>query len=119
MNWRRGLFRLWAVSSIIWVIFTVIFVSEGIDANTLPHFWPKEHVGEFERYLTNWTETRFSGILELCKNDERCFDDAKWRRGGNRVIDIATIAVAPPILLLVFGLSLGWVISGFRERSPP
>jgi hypothetical protein len=35
MNWKRGLLRFWALSSIIWAIFTVIFVSEDLDANVM------------------------------------------------------------------------------------
>jgi hypothetical protein len=68
MDWRRGLFRLWVMASVIWVVAVIaLFLPAALGEDL--HGW----------------------------------------------FGLAAFVVLPPVLLLMLGRTLGWVLSGFRQ----
>lgn len=41
----------------------------------------------------------------------------KARKRRNAIVDIVQVAVIPPVAILLFGLAIGWIVSGFRRPA--
>jgi hypothetical protein len=102
MNWRRGLFRIWIVISALWLLGTaaVAFTDTGIPSLTKDC----RELLKFEDVKTG----QKLGPHEVAQCDDQ------WRKERMRLI---AIALGPPVTLLIVGLVLGWVRSGFRKSA--
>ena len=98
MRIARGLFRLWVVASILWVLFVSVMTWQT---------WPLDE----ER----------SGMTSAPTNDPE-FEawKAKNRIAERRdaLVKGAVIAFTPPVAVLLLGMSLMWVARGFRPEKP-
>jgi len=109
MNWRRGLWRLWLVFSLCWI------VAVGVAA------WREEA----------WIGTRISACAEAKgaqgANPFSCFDRDELARLKSAPVGLADVAAVikdyaafaflPPLIALVLGLLGVWVASGFARKS--
>jgi hypothetical protein len=115
VNWRRGFIRIWVVLSIVWIAGTGALA-----------------IYDWIKYSDYARET-----WAICKMTPEQLKAAVWEResgctnrwefapanvfaqfGGIATPDIPTQAaftVVPPIALLIGGLSIGWMLGGFRR----
>ena len=111
MNWRRGLVRVWVVLSAVWVL-----ASGGYElnrwvaySNEVRRMSPECVVATPPSpWCSDWTQ--FAPYNPYDK-----FIDGFPRR-PDIFIGVGLI-VLPPFVLLVCGVVLGWVGSGFRRNS--
>ena len=107
---ERGLFRLWLVVSIVWICTVVMLVWPTLTVADLPDApWVKQTSGKppFDpskpyRALTTEEFDRFDPVE---------FSVFKRRDEIKTEIEVAFV---PPLLLLMLGAALTWVIRGFR-----
>jgi hypothetical protein len=131
LNWRTGFFRAWVMGSVIWAICWSTLVLPGS--------------GETVK-LANMSDIELLSQLEECKMPpgspplpkgfylDDCLKRLKldgrvlerWG-GGDTLIEqsfrvahalLPTFALllAPPLFILLFGVSIAWVFSGFLSR---
>ena len=106
MNWRRGLIRLWLLVSVLWVGFVASIAYYGA---VVPRQAAAAQAGCFEA-------RKLDGNLG---NPFGCFDDASpfadlipW---SSDLFKYGALAFAPVVTMLVLGLSIGWILAGFRR----
>jgi hypothetical protein len=140
MSWRSGFFRLWVVVSGIWAVTTVAFLGWEIIQPFPP--WdihvPNADILEFPM---NTPRPAMKGaIIDYLKEQEakepseqRKLDDSiDWGPSADKlmegyrprgrtgpIVEMLEVAVSLPAILLILGLSFGWVIRGFRRPSTP
>lgn len=135
MQWARGFFRVWIIISILWIGVVVMIAKP----ETYPLLWhgskwdigtPTGHQFILDASMTReqleqtldsalrQEEARAghkleSGIREVLLNhvDER-------ERARDQAPQIWLITILPPIALLLLGIAIGWVLSGFRSSKP-
>jgi hypothetical protein len=109
MNIRRGLFRVWLVLTVVWVVAAIL-----VQSRPPPPFNPNI---PYEEWFADLPIPRTrSGCEEAAKKEPRvvigtCVEYAhaqNWR-DAEKVIWV----VVPPILLLIFGVSVSWIRRGF------
>ena len=91
MNWLRGLFRAWVIASFIWMGGYVVYVWHTCAGSLNKELWCL--FGD-----NDWTE-RLSdfGLREYSYH--------------------ATWLIGPPILVLIGGIAVRWIVLGFRRKS--
>jgi hypothetical protein len=89
MKWRRGLFRMWVVLSVCWIVAVGAIAWSGM---------PRNYQGDEEH------PTGRSFIDRIVREHER-EQDIK--------LGVA-IAFVPPIIVLALGAATAWAIKGFR-----
>jgi hypothetical protein len=107
INWRRGAFRLW-------VLFAVIWLASATWVQTHPApFNPSDPFADIPSPRSQ------RGCEEAAKAEprviiEKCVARAAEQNWG----DVQRVAwvVLPPIGVLILGLGMWWVVSGFRPR---
>ena len=99
MNWRRGLFRLWLVASVLW-IGTVAWEAYALD------------------YCLNSTIRASDPFV--------CLDHIAWPLNLADLIPIgpsiareAVLALGPVVVALALWFAGTWVAGGFTNRSTP
>ena len=102
MNWRSGLFRLWLVLSVLWVL--VVGYIKWADTGTV--------------YATTKTgEPVFAVPTEFLQLfDVSTPGSEEWRPHWPRRVFAMGVIVAPPFALLALGHILGWIGRGFRSK---
>jgi len=90
MNWRRGLFRLWIIFSIIWIGYAGWDFSESCTRNAS---------GEL------YCPTGYSDWIQQLQY----FGLAAYARLALRLFGV-------PMVLLIVGLAAWWIMIGFRRR---
>jgi hypothetical protein len=134
MAWRRGFFRLWLVLSALW-IGLVVYLNEP---KTYTRFWNavyevKSSDGRVRRFnlagsqtelaadLTAWMQVQRPdiNISEMQTDLDELVTALKSEYQAE--LDEAKIAwlltVLPPLALSGFGLSIFWIVRGFRPRT--
>jgi hypothetical protein len=135
MNWRRGLFRLWAGSSLVWVAVLVV-----VACVELPVLYKAAYIVntyEFRRADGSKWEVRARTFDEANKVNKEYggegpiippslffyapdsapdSDEVKRLKDAfeRRAFSLASFALGPPALLGVLMLTGGWVVRGFR-----
>ncbi len=101
-NWRRGFLRLWVVFSVLWIggMVWMLLADDRIPSlsnscSELLNF----KVDEPGEYLTE-------PDVEAC--------EASWRKKWLALINILLV----PFVLLAIGLTIGWIVRGFRGKAP-
>lgn len=117
VNWSRGMFRLWLVLSVMWVVLVFVLAR------------PDQNLSLYQR-LGEGLEVA-SGILER-SGDELVMPDGAVRPRLNieaermrlmasqeierrRLIASVSLAFVPPLVILTIGLLLAWAIRGFSR----
>jgi hypothetical protein len=104
VNLRRGLFRVWVVTSLLWFIGWLWYVLATCETKYLPGSAPGEPWKEYVKFC-------HTGLGEWMKQVR---DFTIWDYAA-----IGVIAVGVPIAALMFGVGALWAAEGFRTRTPP
>jgi hypothetical protein len=138
MNWRRGFFRIWLLASILWILgIAAAFWTDAAKQFELARLSDEELISQRYpvcRQLPNPPPKGF--ILDECAdalqkagiNPFDVYDIAELRRWGRgnsyveqsmRMISVAppmlALLLGPPFCILLFGIAVGWVLSGFTS----
>lgn len=141
MNWARGLFRLWLVVSILWVIFVSLamdtpeaisdylgngFIRTDITSSEVSLSPIGEDAFEavvdgrsfeFETPVTQQDSAAWARMLDSIAeefNRTATLENARARReAGASILASILTAVLPPLLVFALGISLFWALSGF------
>jgi len=97
ITWGRGLFRAWLLVTVLWIGF-----AGWIEISTAPPFDPSKPYNIIE---PNGTER--DGII----------DPFAKPPPPKSMLSTAGVFVGPPVIVLIFGLALWWVIRGFRPTQ--
>ncbi len=123
MNWKHGFLRIWVVVSLIWI--ASISVSNGI--YEWNQYWfsycnTKNENRLFNNYcleIRSSLEQQKKTIIENGKEinlvpvlgnplDERAYETV--------LFDFISKALMPPLVLLLLGLSVTWIVRGFKRK---
>jgi hypothetical protein len=115
MNWRKGLIRLWLVSSLAWISF---FGWEYYDSTEKLKFWQNASVELVERIEIalererNGIETAQMSSSELKQSQEQAYQLIKRNRSraSNAIYFGPTV---PVVFIIIGGIGL-WVGRGFK-----
>src|SRR5258707_4383906 len=102
MNLRRGLFRLWFAISVIWIgaAATMAYRDTSIPSIT-------KSCSELLEFTADSTGQKL-GPADVT----RC--EQTWQRER---LEMGGLALGPPTGLLIFGLMVAWIASGFRRAN--
>jgi hypothetical protein len=97
MNWKRGLFRVWAAASLLWVALWTVLNWSGVAAS----------LSDLACLVSGgssgpWCEYRLLGAISVHGLEDRYF----W-------IGL----IAPPMTALLTGYTLLWIGRGFRPKT--
>lgn len=116
MNWRRGFFRLWLVTSVLWLTGTAILIYIE---------WPSPVPGTITRQASPDEIAACTAILPHHGNltvDEILKDAQCSTHSENALVtDYSTVKVlgllgiGVPVLLICSGAAAGWVLYGFKR----
>jgi hypothetical protein len=110
MKWQRGLFRLWLVLSVCWIVtvgaftWSILPADEEVpgsakgDTKDLP---PPPPGYVLDKSIPRFDPDKPYVIVRSAERTERIKSAAVW-------------AFAPPSIILVLGAALAWAIHGFR-----
>lgn len=121
VNWRRGLFRLWLVSSTLWVGVVTVSMRPDQQVSTLLASSPTtsstsaSKPDEDTRPPRKWSEMALHDPVKPKTGPENLvapFDHLDQARGN--LVTSTLIAFLPPFAVLALGLVGGWVARGFR-----
>ena len=113
MRITRGLFRLWVVASVLWMLFVGVMTWQT---------WPVVLKASSETVVLE------NGHAKPPFDPTRPFTDAAtgqtwpdaWTlfkaQRPDAVVKGASIAIAPPLVVFILGMALLWVVRGFRTR---
>ena len=141
----NGWWRIWVVISCIWIIFAVVYsvagwIDEGLNKDTAKHhqiyqqldYTNKSMVFEIENQAPATDIQRVEIINEdiiipfkpgIAENKMLEFADLYCKIGnqiqsGNRtkyILIALTFLIIPPITLYILGVSIAWIIIGFKS----
>ena len=107
MSWRRGLLRLWLLVSVLWIGVVGWIAYYGA---VVPRQAAAAQVACFEARKVDST----------LGNPFDCFDGASSKFAdlvpwSSDIMKYGTWAIAPVFATLLLGLSIAWVLAGFRR----
>ena len=109
ISWRKGIFRAWVVFTVIW-----LGVAGWIHYGPSPPGpWDLFSDLPFPRSAD---ECRAAKEREAKIDLPQCIENARIQNWRDK--ERLAWTVAPPALLLVLGLLISWMISGFRPSRP-
>jgi len=142
MNWRQGLFRVWILASILWVVVVTYQKLRTIDVSmpwTEPHM---VHAGN-GTYPSDWGISRIRLAVQKnldaqnarafkengCPSPERAafcnpilVPDDSWKKDvpltlWETAITLAPLAAGPPLAAVLLGAALSWAFVGFSRSD--
>ena len=134
MAWSRGFFRLWVAFSIAWGVY--ILATASIDWKNSRNWLIVSEICtqftkrgdelllsyELEEIIETGRQAKYPDALRVsipdviaCERDNRF--KANLRLAWNMGVEFALLLLIPPLIVLGFGLVLGWILSGFRTRG--
>ena len=120
MNYRRGLFRLWVILTVLWVGGIAISVWQYASAeyrSIADYQAAYAKMGPWERHrdpvsLAQMNDREMIARYDYLKGDRAPeFNPSPW------LVEGAGVALLPPLALLALGTVLGWAFSGFRHAK--
>jgi hypothetical protein len=136
INWAKGFFRAWAVLASLWIL------SSGWLAYTTPHLsgypnddcweqlakwpdgkpfdvWDRYGFREVNAERKQWQETVFQKV-EDCESAKPLMQRVMLRVTENwsDLTSALQLILLPPLVVLIAGLILGWIVRGFRAKQP-
>lgn len=125
VRWSRGFLRAWVVVSTLWAASALIYCTSHLPHEEEP--WRKIRIVDSApqpltitaaRQLADRLDTAGAkGSAEAYREaaDEKAWQlDVDYRQA---LLGIAAAVVLPPLLILLFGTALGWVLRGFRNEQ--
>jgi hypothetical protein len=118
MNWRQGFLRTWVVLSMVWVVGAgALAINDWVKySDSARATWAICRMTPDELKAAGWDgETWCSNRWEFAPPNHFA------QFGGIATPDIPTQAafgIVPPIVLLVGGLAIGWMLAGFIDSVP-
>jgi hypothetical protein len=105
MKWQRGLFRLWLVLSVCWIVAVGAFTWATLPADEEVAGWARDDSKALPP-LPPGSKPQFDPSLPyvIVRSAERV----------ERIKSAAVLALAPPSIILVLGAAFSWAIQGFR-----
>jgi hypothetical protein len=114
MRITRGLFRLWIVTSILWIALVAVMTWQTwpVDDGTFtkPTFDP-------DAYLAGKPQFDPSKPFSVGKQTYANSDAFVAAERRDAVVKGTGIAFAPPLAAFILGMSLLWVVQGFRSEA--
>jgi hypothetical protein len=114
MRIARGLFRFWVVASILWIALVAGMTWQAwpVDDWTIPKppFDPDAYLAGKPQFDPS---KPFSDGKQTYANS-KAYVEAEQR---DALMKGAAISVAPPVAILILGMSLIWVVRGFRSEG--
>src|SRR5262249_16657273 len=114
MRITRGLFRLWVVASILWIasVGVITWQTWPVDDWTItkPPFDPDAYLAGKPQFDPS---KPFSDGKHTYANSKE-FVEAERR---DALMKGAAIGITPPVGVLLLGMSLLWVVRGFRSEQ--
>jgi hypothetical protein len=130
MNWKKGLFRVWVLVSIAWLIYPCYLLVEQIrglgDDITLhdgeakfifPGDLPRDEVHTALVKLMQEQDPR-SNPVESDKWADKVMAGYEPRTFIGPIYQFVKIGLGPPIGAFVLGCGLWWTVAGFRSKAP-
>ena len=110
MNWKRGLVRLWIVSTVVWVALVGTYLRADVHWNGYL---------QYRNVPTDLTD-RERNASDLSASEKRRAEwkiEVRYRFDSDRrqLIRAAAIAGGPPFSILLLGLAFRWAVRGFRR----
>ena len=122
MNWKRGLFRIWLLITVLWV---AILVSVARPDRIVSTYW--EHYQTASDASERLAELQEKVFLNLSEEKQNALENATQLRldaakillgyARSDLVSFGFGAIIPPAILFVFGAALFWVLRGFRAQS--
>lgn len=120
INIGRGLFRLWLVGSLIWLLAVGIWLRPD---RTVMHLWSGPSMEELAFYSTpcsaekdcSPSDVEYFINFEKGNPSAQAVDRAEIRSDDLwRLADDAVVSFGPNVAVLMLGTALLWAIRGFR-----
>jgi hypothetical protein len=135
MNWRLGLLRLWVVVSVLWLATCGAWALFQWQAATSARY-PVTDPNGLKFIVIAPAGTAKADILPFVRNSEvvkmwqadcskersiSCRQEIPVQMPGEflDVVQFLIFAMSIPLLVVIFGLIFGWVISGFQKQMIP
>ena len=108
MKWQRGLFRLWLVLSVCWIVAVGAFTWA-----TLPEVPSRPPAKEEKSDIVQGESgPEFKFDPEAFEAFKRSAERSAERT--ERIKSAAVLAFAPPSIVIVLGVAFAWAIKGFH-----
>jgi hypothetical protein len=135
LNWRRGLFRLWSVVSVLWLLAMgatsrLVPSIAALGEREEPHVFANPQGGMASKpWERNWTGKDMESCADAREKDPKlgnpfgCFDDPIADRGDGvprlkmAIRSFVIYGFTPPLLLLALWAVGGWIARGFRSQK--
>jgi hypothetical protein len=115
MDWTRGLLRFWGALSIGWIIVAGL--------GDRPDVRMQDYLAKRSDYLSisqmpngPWLSYR-PEYVNLTGEQRVALADAERKSALDRLEDSLIELPAPPLILLVLGIVIRWIILGFRAQA--
>lgn len=111
IGWRRGVFRLWVLFAVIWIASAALVQTRPAPYN------PRDPLANLFADIPSPRSQH--GCEEAAKAEPRIVIEACVARAGEqnwRDVQRVAWVLLPPIGVLILGLGIWWVVSGFRPR---
>jgi hypothetical protein len=121
MNFRRGLFRLWVILTVLWVAGITFLSGPGVFGEFRQ---AAAEQAERTRVLQAMSDEELMALLAQSQAEAQA-NPAKPVQGTSvRALNpwgslgrTGAVALLPPLALLALGAALGWAVSGFRHQA--
>jgi hypothetical protein len=139
MNWARGLFRLWLVVSMLWVVLASLamdtpkaikdylgsgFIRTDVAASDVSLLPISENVFEavvdgrsfeIETPVTQRDSAAWTRMLDSIAEEFNRTATLENARVRSEAIGIILTTILPPLLVFTLGISLLWALRGFSQ----
>lgn len=105
MNWKRGFIRLWVAFAACWVIGTSINIGHDLVS--------MQFIGDRHSDCRPYMAKPEIKTTPLDRKD--CYDIRNYEADWATRKATAGVFIIPPVLLLLFGIVVAWIIRGFRK----
>lgn len=115
LNWRRGLIRLWVILALPWIVATVALRWEHV-ADAFESLRLARSVDMAQTDCGPGIDAAQRSLCEL-KAQLREQTARNVARARQDLSDAVLWIAGPPVLLLILGGILAWVVRGFRSET--
>jgi len=116
MNWKRGLLRVWIALSIVWVISVFAMNWKNIAEANSAYL---EDLQEAQSVLETAEQRHNGDLTSAARNRVLMRFQLADRRQALRnelVRETTSMALIPPLIVIVLNFIVGWIASGFRRQ---
>ena len=126
VRWSRGFLRAWVFASALWATLAIIYCTSHF-----PHeheTWRKIRIVDTAPQSLTITAARqlasrldVAGATGAAKAYRKAADEMEqelYVAHRQALLGTAAAALIPPLLVLLFGAAIAWVLRGFRSEKP-